>query len=125
MKWRATKILKEQGDEKTQLIRYSIAGFTNDFNSDWHKQVQEVFQERHKVHDPYVRAMLGFLTEKYEPESSCDYVLKETDLDVKVSVTTLHISWYQKTFLKTGSRRLRCHLSFRYKAARVFEQSGS
>ena len=96
MKWRATKILKErrsQSDEET-LLRLSIAGFTNDFTSGWHKQVEEIFNEKDKVRDPYVRAMLGFLVEKYEPDSSCSFVLKESGLDVKVRNMTTGVFYF-------------------------------
>ena len=92
MKYRATKILEDDGSIKTQL---TIAGFTKDFSSDWHKQIKTSLLRKEDVLHPYERAMLGFLAEKYEPEGTCDFVLNITELDVMVrNLYSFHTSFY-------------------------------
>ena len=76
------QILKDVRQEKMTYIVLAVSGFNNDFQSDWHQEVEELLNSRSDNEDPYVRAMLGFLVEEYGEYSYAKKVLNEKGLDV-------------------------------------------
>ena len=63
-------------------IVLAISGFNNNFDSDWHQEVDELLNSRSEADDPYVRAMLGFLVEEYGEYAHAKKVLNLPGLDV-------------------------------------------
>ena len=52
---------KKQNQDNAYIV-LTLSGFTNDFGSSWHVKARENCK---RIKDPYVRAMINFLTVQY------------------------------------------------------------
>ena len=52
---------KKQNQDNAYIV-LTLSGFTNDFGSSWHTKARENCK---RIKDPYVRAMINFLTVPY------------------------------------------------------------
>ena len=77
--WRTLEILEkdqDKNDDKKQnqdnaYIVLTLSGFTNDFGSSWHTKARENCK---RIKDPYVRAMINFLTIPYNEHRNAFYL---------------------------------------------------
>ena len=87
--WRTLEILEkdqDKNDDKKQnqdnaYIVLTLSGFTNDFGSSWHTKARENCK---RIKDPYVRAMINFLTIPYNEHRNAFYLCEGTILGPKV-----------------------------------------
>ena len=61
---------KKQNQDNAYIV-LTLSGFTNDFGSSWHTKARENCK---RIKDPYVRAMINFLTIPYNENRNAFYV---------------------------------------------------
>ena len=87
--WRTLEILEkdqDKNDDKKQnqdnaYIVLTLSGFTNDFGSSWHTKARENCK---RIKDPYVRAMINFLTIPYNENRNAFYLCEGTIIEPEV-----------------------------------------
>ena len=73
----------ESCEDRTETSAYvvlTLSGFNADFGSQWSINAKTMAK---RIQDPYVRAMLSFLTEPYNEYSECKSILKEKNINVQ------------------------------------------